>query len=82
MVMKIGTSLCILGLAFGFTWAGAAERPPSVGAPICAPNANFKVADFSMALSTPAIDRMRRLGDCNCVPVLRSCVLDFAPKDE
>jgi hypothetical protein len=60
--MKTGMSLLILVAAFGFAWARAAEGPPSVGAPICAPNASFKVADFSMPLSTGAIDRMRSLG--------------------
>ena len=61
MVRKIGAVLCLI-MVFGLGWVGAAERPPSVQTPACEPNANFKVADFSMTLSTRTIDQIRRLG--------------------
>ena len=61
MVRKIGAVFCLI-MVFGLRWVGAAERPPSVQTPACEPNANFKVADFSMTLSTRTIDQIRRLG--------------------
>jgi hypothetical protein len=58
---KISAALCTIVL-LGFEWASAAEYPPEVQSPACAPNLDLNVADFSITLSRNTIDQIQRLG--------------------